>query len=131
MRVNVGIRRRLMTLMQDARRKVELLNALLLSLPGTPTIYYGDEIGMGDNVYLGDRDAVRTPMQWSADRNAGFSTADPHRLFRPTITDPQHHFEAVNVEAQRRNPSSLWWWTRRMIAMRQRHPVFARGDMNM
>ena len=131
MRVNVGIRRRLMTLMQDDRRKVELLNALLLSMPGTPTIYYGDEIGMGDNVYLGDRDSVRTPMQWSSDRNAGFSSADPQRLFLPTITDPQHHFESINVEAQRRNPSSLWWWTRRMLAMRQRHPVFARGDMQM
>ncbi len=131
MRVNVGIRRRLMTLMQDDRRKVELLNALLLSMPGTPTIYYGDEIGMGDNVYLGDRDSVRTPMQWSADRNAGFSSADPQRLFLPTVTDPQHHFASINVEAQRRNPASLWWWMRRMIAMRQRHPVFARGAMQM
>ncbi|MCU1387929.1 MAG: alpha amylase, catalytic subdomain [Ilumatobacteraceae bacterium] len=131
MRVNVGIRRRLSTLLQDDRRKVELLNALLLSLPGTPTIYYGDEIGMGDNVYLGDRDSVRTPMQWSGDRNAGFSPGDPQRLFLPLITDSQHHYESINVEAQRKNPSSLWWWMRRMIAMRQRNPVFARGDMTV
>ncbi len=131
MRVNVGIRRRLSTLLQDDRRKVELLNALLLSLPGTPTIYYGDEIGMGDNVYLGDRDAVRTPMQWSGDRNAGFSPGDPQRLFLPLITDSQHHYESINVEAQRKNPSSLWWWMRRMIAMRQRNPVFARGEMTI
>ena len=130
MRVNVGIRRRLTTLLQDDRRKVELLNALLLSLPGTPIIYYGDEIGMGDNVYLGDRDSVRTPMQWSDDRNAGFSDGDPQRLFLPLITDSQHHYESINVEAQRRNPSSLWWWMRRMIAMRQRNPVFARGEMH-
>ncbi|MCU1400466.1 MAG: alpha amylase, catalytic subdomain [Acidimicrobiales bacterium] len=131
MRINVGIRRRLSTLLQDDRRKVELLNALLLSLPGTPTIYYGDEIGMGDNVYLGDRDSVRTPMQWSGDRNAGFSPGDPQRLFLPLITDSQHHYESINVEAQRKNPSSLWWWMRRMIAMRQRNPVFARGDMTV
>ena len=131
MRVNVGIRRRLTTLLQDDRRKVELLNALLLSLPGTPTIYYGDEIGMGDNVYLGDRDSVRTPMQWSDEKNAGFSQGDPQRLFLPLITDSQHHWESINVDAQRRNPSSLWWWTRRMIAMRQRNPVFARGDMTV
>ena len=131
MRINVGIRRRLTTLLQDDRRKIELLNALLLSMPGTPTIYYGDEIGMGDNVYLGDRDAVRTPMQWSADRNAGFSSADPQRLTLPVVTDSQHHFESINVEAQRRNPASLWWWMRRMIAMRQRNPVFARGDMSI
>ena len=131
MRINVGIRRRLATLLQDDRRKVELLNALLLSLPGTPTIYYGDEIGMGDNVYLGDRDSVRTPMQWSGDRNAGFSPGDPQRLFLPLITDSQHHYESINVEAQRKNPSSLWWWMRRMIAMRQRNPVFARGEMTV
>src|SRR4051794_3043300 len=131
MRINVGIRRRLATLLQDDRRKVELLNALLLSLPGTPTIYYGDEIGMGDNVYLGDRTSVRTPMQWDDGRNAGFSEGDPQRLFLPVITDSHHHYESVNVEAQRRNPSSLWWWMRRMIAMRQRHPVFARGEMHI
>ena len=131
MRINVGIRRRLTTLLGDDRRKIELLNALLFSMPGTPIVYYGDEIGMGDNVYLGDRDSVRTPMQWNADRNAGFSDADPQRLSLPVITDAQHHYEAVNVEAQRRNPSSLWWWMRRMIALRQRHPVFARGSMQM
>ena len=131
MRINVGIRRRLSTLLSDDRRKVELLNALLLSLPGTPIIYYGDEIGMGDNVYLGDRDSVRTPMQWSDGRNAGFSDGDNQRLFLPLITDNQHHYESINVEAQRRNPSSLWWWMRRMVAMRQRHPVFARGEMKV
>jgi maltose alpha-D-glucosyltransferase/alpha-amylase len=131
MRINLGIRRRLSTLLQHDRRKIELLNGLLFSLPGTPVVYYGDEIGMGDNVYLGDRDSVRTPMQWSADRNAGFSRSDPQRLSLPVITDPQYHYEAVNVDAQRRNPSSLWWWMRRMIALRQRHPVFARGSMQM
>jgi maltose alpha-D-glucosyltransferase/alpha-amylase len=131
MRINVGIRRRLTTLLGDDRRKIELLNALLFSMPGTPIIYYGDEIGMGDNVYLGDRDSVRTPMQWNADRNAGFSHTDPQRLSLPVITDAQHHYASVNVDAQRRNPTSLWWWMRRMIALRQRHPVFARGSMQM
>jgi maltose alpha-D-glucosyltransferase/alpha-amylase len=131
MRINLGIRRRLSTLLQHDRRKIELLNALLFSLPGTPVVYYGDEIGMGDNVYLGDRDSVRTPMQWSADRNAGFSRTEPQRLSLPVITDPQYHYEAVNVDAQRRNPSSLWWWMRRMIALRQSNPVFARGAMRM
>jgi len=131
MRVNLGIRRRLAPLLQDDRRRIELLNALLLSLPGTPVVYYGDEIGMGDNVHLGDRDSVRTPMQWSDDRNGGFSRADPQRLFLPVVSDPQHHYEAVNVDAQKRNPSSLWWWMRRMIALRQRHPVFARGEMQV
>ena len=131
MRINVGIRRRLTTLMGDDRRKIELLNALLFSMPGTPIIYYGDEIGMGDNVYLGDRDSVRTPMQWSADRSAGFSRAAPQKLSLPVITDPLYHYEAVNVDAQRGNPSSLWWWMRRMIALRQGHPVFARGSMQM
>ncbi len=131
MRINVGIRRRLSTLLSHDRRKIELLNALLFSLPGTPIIYYGDEIGMGDNVYLGDRDSVRTPMQWSADRNAGFSRADPQRLSLPVIADPLYHYSAVNVETQRRTPSSLWWWMRRMIALRQRLPVLARGTMQM
>ncbi len=131
MRINVGIRRRLSTLLADDRRKIELLNALLFSMPGTPIVYYGDEIGMGDNVYLGDRDSVRTPMQWNADRNGGFSTGDPQRMSLPLITDAQHHYVAVNVEAQRRNPSSLWWWMRRMIALRLQHPVFARGSMQM
>ena len=131
MRVNLGIRRRLSPLLHDDRRMIQLLNGLLFSLPGTPVVYYGDEIGMGDNVYLGDRDAVRTPMQWSADRNAGFSRCNPHQLFLPVIVDPAHHYEAVNVEAQQRNPSSLWWWMRRLITLRQRHPVFARGEMVM
>ncbi len=129
MRINLGIRRRLAPLLEDDRRRIELMNALLFSLPGTPIIYYGDEIGMGDNVYLGDRDAVRTPMQWSSDRNAGFSQCNPQRLFLPLVVDPQHHFEAINVEAQRRNPASLWWWMRRLIALRRRHQVFGRGRM--
>ena len=102
MRINLGIRRRLGPLLQNDRRKIELMNGLLFSLPGTPIVYYGDEIGMGDNVYLGDRDAVRTPMQWSADRNGGFSSCNPQQLFLPLVIDPQHHFEALNVEAQRR-----------------------------
>ena len=131
MRVNLGIRRRLAPLLQDDRRKIELMNGLLFSLPGTPIVYYGDEIGMGDNVYLGDRDAVRTPMQWSADRNGGFSRCNPQQLFLPLIIDPQHHYEAVNVEAQRANPASLWWWMRRLIALRRRHRVFGRGRMVM
>ena len=131
MRINLGIRRRLGPLLQDDRRKVELMNGLLFSLPGTPIVYYGDEIGMGDNVYLGDRDAVRTPMQWSADRNGGFSRCNPQQLFLPLVIDPQHHFEAVNVEAQRANPASLWWWMRRLIALRKRHRVFGRGRMEI
>jgi maltose alpha-D-glucosyltransferase/alpha-amylase len=129
MRVNVGIRRRLAPLMQNDRRKIELMNALLFALPGTPVLYYGDELGMGDNVYLGDRDAVRTPMQWSPDRNAGFSDANPQRLFLPVIIDPEYHYETVNVEAQSTNPSSLLWWTRRLIALRSQHQVFGRGDI--
>ncbi|MCC5951630.1 MAG: maltose alpha-D-glucosyltransferase [Acidimicrobiia bacterium] len=128
-RVNLGIRRRLAPLMQNDRRKIELMNGLLFSLPGTPVIYYGDELGMGDNVYLGDRDSVRTPMQWSADRNAGFSRANPQQLYLPTIIDPEYHFETVNVEAQQENPSSLLQWMRRIIALRQRHPVFGRGSL--
>jgi maltose alpha-D-glucosyltransferase / alpha-amylase len=127
MRVNLGIRRRLAPLLGNDRRLIELMNSLLFSLPGTPIIYYGDEIGMGDNVYLGDRNGVRTPMQWSADRNAGFSRANPQRLFLPTIIDPEYHFESVNVEAQQNNPRSLLWWMKRMIALRKRHPVFGRG----
>jgi maltose alpha-D-glucosyltransferase / alpha-amylase len=111
-RINLGIRRRLAPLLGNNRRKIELLNSCLLSLPGTPVLYYGDEIGMGDNFYLGDRHGVRTPMQWSGDRNAGFSTANPQKLFLPVIIDPEYHYEAVNVEAQHRNPSSLLWWMR-------------------
>jgi len=129
MRVNVGIRRRLAPLMQNDRRKIELMNGLLFALPGTPVIYYGDELGMGDNVYLGDRNSVRTPMQWSPDRNAGFSDANPQQLYLPVIIDPEYHFETVNVEAQGRNPSSLLSWMRRVIALRSQHRVFGRGSI--
>jgi len=128
-RINLGIRRRLAPLLGNHRRRIELMNALLFSLPGTPVIYYGDEIGMGDNFYLGDRNGVRTPMQWSADRNAGFSRANPQRLYLPVIVDPEYHYEAVNVEAQENNPSSLLWWTRRIIALRKRYRAFGRGPL--
>ncbi len=126
-RINLGIRRRLAPLLNNNRRKIELLNSLLMSLPGTPVLYYGDEIGMGDNFYLGDRNGVRTPMQWSGDRNAGFSAANPQKLFLPVIIDPEYHSESVNVEAQHRNASSLLWWMRRLIALRKQHPAFGRG----
>ncbi len=126
-RVNLGIRRRLAPLLENNRKRIELMNALLLSLPGTPVIYYGDEIGMGDNVYLGDRNGVRTPMQWSPDRNGGFSRANPQRLFLPPVTDPEYHFEACNVETQQANPSSLLWWTKRIIALRKQFVAFGRG----
>jgi maltose alpha-D-glucosyltransferase / alpha-amylase len=129
MRLNVGIRRRLAPLMENSRRRMELMNSLLFSMPGTPIIYYGDEIGMGDNVYLGDRNGVRTPMQWSSDRNAGFSRADPARLYFPVIMDPVYGYEAINVEAQERAPFSLLHWTKRMIALRRQHPVFGRGSI--
>ena len=128
-RINLGIRRRLAPLLGHNRRLIELLNALLLSMRGTPVIYYGDEIGMGDNIYLGDRDAVRTPMQWSADRNAGFSRANPQRLYLPVIIDPEYHYESVNVDAQQANPSLLLWWMRRLIALRNRYRAFSRGTM--
>ena len=114
-RINLGIRRRLAPLLGNNRRRIELMNGLLFSLPGTPVIYYGDEIGMGDNIYLGDRNGVRTPMQWSADRNAGFSRANPQKLFLPVIIDPEYHYEAINVEAQQNNPNSLLWWMKRLI----------------
>jgi maltose alpha-D-glucosyltransferase/alpha-amylase len=127
-RVNLGIRRRLSPLL-GVRDKVELMNALLLSLPGTPVLYYGDEIGMGDNIYLGDRDGVRTPMQWSSDRNGGFSRANPQKLYLPTIIDPEYHYEAINVEAQQSNPSSLLWWMKRLIAKRKEHRLFGRGSI--
>ncbi len=127
-RVNLGIRRRLAPLL-GVRDKVELMNALLLSLPGTPVLYYGDEIGMGDNIYLGDRDGVRTPMQWSSDRNGGFSRANPQKLYLPTIIDPEYHYEAINVEAQQSNPSSLLWWMKRLIAKRKEHRLFGRGSI--
>ena len=129
MRINLGIRRRLAPLLGNDRRKVELLNAVLFSLPGTPVVYYGDEIGMGDNVYLGDRDGVRTPMQWTADRNAGFSTANPHRLYLPLITEQEFHYESVNVETQHANPASLLSWMRQLISLRTRHRVMGRGDI--
>jgi maltose alpha-D-glucosyltransferase/alpha-amylase len=127
MRVNLGIRRRLAPLVDNNRRRVELLNSLLLSFPGTPIIYYGDEIGMGDNIYLGDRNGVRTPMQWNGDRNAGFSTATPARLYSPVVMDPVWGYEAINVEAQQDDPSSLLNWMRNMIALRKLFAVFGRG----
>ncbi|HVZ21909.1 MAG TPA: maltose alpha-D-glucosyltransferase [Vicinamibacterales bacterium] len=129
MRLNLGIRRRLAPLMENSRRRIELLNSLLFTMPGTPIIYYGDEIGMGDNVYLGDRNGVRTPMQWSSDRNAGFSRADPARLYFPVILDSVYGYEAVNVEAQERAPFSLLHWMRRIIALRKQYQVFGRGTM--
>ena len=127
MRINVGIRRRLAPLMENGRRQVELLNALLMSMPGTPIIYYGDEIGMGDNIYLGDRNGVRTPMQWSADRNAGFSEADTAALFSPLIVDPPYGYHTVNVAAQERTPTSLLRWMRRLISVRKQYQAFGRG----
>jgi maltose alpha-D-glucosyltransferase/alpha-amylase len=129
MRINLGIRRRLAPLVGNDRRKMELLHGLLFSLPGTPVLYYGDEIGMGDNVFLGDRNGVRTPMQWSADRNAGFSRANPQRLILPIIIDPEYHYEASNVEAQQNNPNSLLWWTKRLIALRKQFHAFGRGTL--
>ena len=128
-RINVGIRRRLAPLLNNNRRRAELLHGLLFSLPGTPVLYYGDEIGMGDNVYLGDRNGVRTPMQWSADRNAGFSQANPQRLYLPLITDYEYHHASVNVETQARNPSSLLNWTKRLINVRSRYRAFGRGSL--
>jgi maltose alpha-D-glucosyltransferase/alpha-amylase len=130
-RINLGIRRRLAPLMQNDRRKIELMNSLLMSMPGTPILYYGDEIGMGDNYYLGDRDGVRTPMQWSSDRNAGFSRADPQQLYLPVVMDPTYGFQSINVENQNRDRSSLLNWMRRLIAARKEHPAFGRGTMTM
>jgi len=128
-RINLGIRRRLAPLMDNDRRKIELMNSLLLSFPGTPIIYYGDEIGMGDNIYLGDRNGVRTPMQWTPDRNGGFSRTDPARLYAPMIMDPVYGYEAVNVEAQSRSLSSLLNATKRLISVRKSTPAFGRGSM--
>ena len=127
MRINVGIRRRLAPLMDNGRRQVELMNALLMSMPGTPIIYYGDEIGMGDNIFLGDRNGVRTPMQWNSDRNAGFSEADSAALFSPVIVDPPYGFQTVNVEAQERTKTSLLYWMRRVIHIRKHYKAFSRG----
>jgi maltose alpha-D-glucosyltransferase/alpha-amylase len=129
MRINLGIRRRLAPLLENDRRRMELMNALLFSLPGTPVIYYGDEIGMGDNFFLGDRNGVRTPMQWSGDRNAGFSKANPQRLYLPVNIDPEYHYEAINVETQANNPHSLLWWTRRVLAQRKQSRAFGRGTL--
>jgi maltose alpha-D-glucosyltransferase/alpha-amylase len=129
MKINVGIRRRLAPLLDNGRRRIELVNSLLFTLPGTPILYYGDEMGMGDNIYLGDRDGVRTPMQWTSDRNAGFSRADTSRLYSPVIVDPVYGYQAINVEAQERTPSSLLRWMKLMIATRKRYPVFGRGDI--
>ena len=130
-RINLGIRRRLAPLLERDRRRVELLNSLLLSMPGTPTLYYGDEIGMGDNIYLGDRDGVRTPMQWSIDRNGGFSRADPASLVLPPIMDPLYGYQSVNVETQANDPHSLLNWTRRMLAVRRQQKAFGRGTLTM
>ena len=129
MRINLGIRRRLAPLLGNDRRRIELMNALLFSLPGTPVLYYGDEIGMGDNIYLGDRNGVRTPMQWSADRNAGFSRANPQKLYLPITIDPEYHYEAVNVEAQQNNSNSLLWWMKHLIEQRNNFKAFGRGTL--
>ena len=128
-KLNIGIRRRLAPLLENDRARIQLLNSLLFTLPGTPIIYYGDEIGMGDNVHLGDRNGVRTPMQWSADRNAGFSRVDPERLYSPVIADPVYGYQAVNVEAQRRTDASLLSWMRRLVSARRRTKVFGRGTV--
>jgi maltose alpha-D-glucosyltransferase/alpha-amylase len=129
MRINLGIRRRLAPLLGNNRRAIELMNGLLFSLPGTPVLYYGDEIGMGDNVYLGDRDGVRTPMQWSGDRNAGFSRANPQKLVLPVVIDHEYHYQTVNVEAHEANRHSLLWWMRRLIALRKQFRAFGRGTI--
>lgn len=129
-RINLGIRRRLAPLLENDRRKIELLNVILFTMPGTPIIYYGDEIGMGDNHYLGDRNGVRTPMQWSTDRNAGFSRANPQKLYLPAIIDPEYHYESLNVENQERNQASLLWWMKRLIAIRKQSKAFGRGEIH-
>jgi maltose alpha-D-glucosyltransferase/alpha-amylase len=128
-RINLGIRRRLAPLLENDRRRIELMNGLLFSLPGTPVIYYGDEIGMGDNIYLGDRNGVRTPMQWSGDRNAGFSRANPQRLYLPVNIDPEYHYEAINVETQQNNPHSLLWWMKRVVTLRKQLRAMGRGAL--
>jgi len=127
MRLNLGIRRRLAPLLDGGRDEIELMHAILFSLPGSPVIYYGDEIGMGDNVYLGDRDGVRTPMQWTGDRNGGFSRADFAQLYLPPLMDPVYGYQALNVEAQLRTPTSFLRWLARFIALRKEHPVFGLG----
>jgi maltose alpha-D-glucosyltransferase/alpha-amylase len=129
-KINVGIRHRLAPLLDNSRSKIELMNLLLFSLPGTPVIYYGDEIGMGDNFYLGDRDGVRTPMQWNANKNAGFSEANPHKLYLPVIIDPEYKYESINVESQQMSSSSLLWWMKRIINMRKQYKAFGRGNIH-
>src|SRR5262249_40374740 len=131
MRTTVGTGRGLARLLANHRRGIELMNGLLFSLRGTPVIYYGDEIGMGDNIFLGDRNGVRTPMQWSGDRNAGFSAANRQRLYLPVVTHPEYHYEAINVEAQAANPHPLPSWVKRAIAPRQRHRAFGRGTLEL
>jgi maltose alpha-D-glucosyltransferase/alpha-amylase len=128
-RINLGIRRRLAPLMEGDRRRIQLMSGLLMALPGSPIVYYGDEIGMGDNVYLGDRNGVRTPMQWNSGINAGFSTADPERLWLPLVSNALYGYQAVNVESQQRNPTSLLNWMRRLIAVRRQTRVFGRGSI--
>ena len=127
-RINLSIRRRLAPLLGNDLRQIQLMNALLFSMPGAPVLYYGDEIGMGDNVYLGDRHGVRTPMQWSGDRNGGFSKANPQSLYLPPVIDPGYHYEAVNVESQQANPDLLLWWMKRLIGLRKQSPAFGRGS---
>ncbi len=127
MKLNLGIRRRLAPLLDNGRDEIQLLHAIMFSLPGSPVLYYGDEIGMGDNIFLGDRDGVRTPMQWTGDRNGGFSRADFAQLYLPTLMDPVFGYQAVNVEAQLRTPTSLLRWIRRFISLRKQHPVFGLG----
>jgi maltose alpha-D-glucosyltransferase/alpha-amylase len=131
MRRNIGIGRRLAPLVDNDRRVAELLHALLFSMPGSPVLYYGDEIGMGDNIYLGDRDGVRTPMQWSPDRNAGFSRADFAQLYLPPLMDPVYGYQSVNVEANLRDPSSFLHWMQRMLAVRHQHPLFGTGTFQV
>ena len=128
-RINLGIRRRLAPLLGNHRRRIEIMKSILFAMPGTPVLYYGDEIGMGDNIFLGDRDGVRTPMQWSPDRNAGFSRANSQRLYLPVIIDPEYHYEAVNVEGQQNNPLSLLWWIKRLISQRKHHKALSRGSI--
>ena len=129
MRLNLGIRRRLAPLLDNDRRRIELMNGMLMSLPGTPIIYYGDEIGMGDNIYLGDRNGVRTPMQWNGGWNAGFSAADPGKLYSPLLSNPVYGYQAVNVESQKRSPHSLLSWMKQIIEVRKSTPVFGRGTI--
>jgi len=129
MKLNIGIRRRLAPIVENSRREIELMHVLLFSMPGSPVIYYGDEIGMGDNIYLTDRNGVRTPMQWNVDRNGGFSKAPAERLYAQLIQNPVYSYQAVNVERQFQDPNSLLIWMRGLIQLRHRNPVFGRGTM--